>query len=62
MKKERRLKILGIDITDRDWRGVLAFALVLSLALAVLTNNKDGITVLSPLAGAAVGWYFGKKK
>jgi len=62
LNKKTKLEIKDkIKITETDYRGILAFLLILGLILSVLMEKLEAAQIIGPLAGWAAGWYFGSK-
>ena len=60
--KKTRLEIKNrVKITESDYRGILAFVLIVGLVASVLLGNFEASKIIGPLAGWAAGWYFGTK-
>ncbi|MEM2211553.1 MAG: hypothetical protein QW372_01735 [Nitrososphaerales archaeon] len=50
-----------LRLTERDYRGILAFTLVIGLISLLIKGDIHGASVIGPLTGTAIGWYFSKK-
>lgn len=59
--KREEITVKGISIQEHDYRGFLAFALVIGEIILLGKGDHQAAAVLGPLVGAAVGWYFTKR-
>ncbi|MCX8192000.1 MAG: hypothetical protein RMJ31_03880 [Nitrososphaerota archaeon] len=53
---------LELRLSERDYRGILAFMLVIGLIILLMKGDLQGANVLGPLAGASIGWYFSRRR
>ncbi|NWG09887.1 MAG: hypothetical protein HXX80_06260 [Nitrososphaerales archaeon] len=66
MSEEREHKIVVRDgkiaVGERDYRAFLALTLVGGLIALLWKGDYQAASVLGPLAGSAVAWYFSRKE
>jgi len=57
------LRKYGIKITETDYRGFIALILSIGFIALLAKGDLQAASILGPLTGMAVGWYFrGKEK
>ncbi len=57
-EKKSLLHFKSLRVTNADYRGLLAFSLVLLFAYALFTDNLDAEIILGSLVGSVIGFYF----
>lgn len=67
MSEKREHKIVvrngkNVTINERDYRAFLAFTLSIGLIALLWNGNYEGASVIAPLAGSSIAWYFSKKE
>ena len=50
------------SMLERDYRGLISILLVLGLVMLLWKGDYQSASVLGPLAGTSVGWYFSKQR
>jgi uncharacterized membrane protein len=60
MRREHELKIRNLEFSTRDYRAFLAFILVIGLIILLLKQDYEASSIIGPLAGSAIAWYFSK--
>ena len=50
------------SMLERDYRGLISIILVLGLVMLLWKGDYQSASVLGPLAGTSVGWYFSKQR
>ncbi|MGB9622542.1 MAG: hypothetical protein ACPLY9_07125 [Nitrososphaerales archaeon] len=59
--REHKIKIRNIEFSTRDYRAILAFILTIALIIMLFKQDYQASSILGPLAGSAIAWYFSKK-
>lgn len=63
-KREHKIVVRNgkVVVQERDYRAFLALALVSGLIALLWKGDYQAASVLGPLAGSAVAWYFSRKE
>jgi len=64
-KREHKIVIRNgkrVVVGERDYRAFLALVLVFGLIALLWKGDYQAASVLGPLAGSAVAWYFSRKE
>ncbi len=48
------------SMLERDYRGLISIILVLGMVILLWKGDYQSASVIGPLAGTSVGWYFSK--
>ncbi len=64
LKKPRQIlkTLVGGSASESDYRALLALVLVAGLLALLAKGDHQAAGIIGPLAGSAVGWYFGGKR
>jgi len=50
-----------VRFEERDYRGILALMIVAGFIIVLVKGDYQAASLIGPLAGLAVGWYFSSK-
>ncbi|MEM3708833.1 MAG: hypothetical protein QXF43_04235 [Nitrososphaerales archaeon] len=51
-----------IIVHERDYRALIALVLSLGLIILLLKQDYQAASIIAPLTGSAIAWYFSKKE